>query len=297
MLYSFLSRGGRAGGVHGSSERSPSEAPSSVRGRPLQYSTTSADDVALDWIDGAWIMRMGIGLVVVPPLDQGGTGDGMGAMSPSGVAVERGFGASPLMTHVARQLLAVGLHPSQQPSSRHPHVAGTHLDSPGGPDRRRGPRVFVLPGGSVDAALSSISALGEEIGGKVAARAEEVEDRYRERLRRCTADWLPRRRRRPRVLLLQSVEPLVAGGEWRAEVVQLAGGETLRHGPYPDPTLALTWDDVREFNPEVILVAAVPGSPVALGGGVGGYGGGEGYGTGGVGVGGGSRGREGCTLL
>ena len=139
----------------------------------------------------------------------------------------------------------------------------------------------------MDAALSSISALGEEIGGKVAARAEEVEDRYRERLRRCTADWLPRRRRRPRVLLLQSVEPLVAGGEWRAEVVQLAGGETLRHGPYPDPTLALTWDDVREFNPEVILVAAVPGSPVALGGGVGGYGGGEGYGTGGVGVGGG----------
>lgn len=99
----------------------------------------------------------------------------------------------------------------------------------------------------------------------------------------------------PRVLLLRGGSPLLVGGEWRSEQLMLAGGTGMlrvRHRAGPSPARAargwqpplmaatvvrlpwlqpldaseyISWDAVREFDPEVIVLAAdrdaAPGEP------------------------------------
>jgi len=58
---------------------------------------------------------------------------------------------------------------------------------------------------------------------------------------------------RPSVACIEWVEPLMAGGNWMPELVELAGGRNLfgeagKHSPW------MEWDQIRAADPDVILV-------------------------------------------
>ena len=59
---------------------------------------------------------------------------------------------------------------------------------------------------------------------------------------------------KPQVMLIEWMEPLMAGGNWMPELIALAGGEGLfaeagRHSPWVD------WADIAAADPEAILIA------------------------------------------
>ncbi len=60
-------------------------------------------------------------------------------------------------------------------------------------------------------------------------------------------------RTRPRGALIEWVDPLMAGGNWMPELVQMAGGEDL-FGAAGQPSLWLDWDEVVAADPDIILV-------------------------------------------
>jgi iron complex transport system substrate-binding protein len=59
---------------------------------------------------------------------------------------------------------------------------------------------------------------------------------------------------KPRMMLIEWMEPLMAGGNWMPELINLAGGEGLfaqagAHSPWVE------WDDIAAADPEAILIA------------------------------------------
>jgi len=60
-------------------------------------------------------------------------------------------------------------------------------------------------------------------------------------------------RTRPRGAMIEWVDPLMAGGNWMPELVQLAGGENL-FGVAGQPSPWLDWDEVVTADPDLILV-------------------------------------------
>ena len=58
---------------------------------------------------------------------------------------------------------------------------------------------------------------------------------------------------RPRVLHLEWVEPLMCGGHWIPEMVELAGGVNC-FGDKQSGSLHLEWEEVVASQPEVIIV-------------------------------------------
>jgi iron complex transport system substrate-binding protein len=58
---------------------------------------------------------------------------------------------------------------------------------------------------------------------------------------------------RPRAAMIEWVDPLMAGGNWIPELVQMAGGENL-FGVAGQPSPWLEWDQIVAANPDVILV-------------------------------------------
>ena len=132
-------------------------------------------------------------------------------------------------------------------------------------------RVCAVPSGQVDAAMVSIgcsaevvtldpNTLDDVLQSLVdVARAAGVEERGHElvtSLRDRIAvlanrlDGLPR----PRVFVLEWVEPAFLAGHWVPDVVIAAGGEPVLCTPgsrsYPT-----TWDEINAANPDVIIVA------------------------------------------
>ena len=63
--------------------------------------------------------------------------------------------------------------------------------------------------------------------------------------------------RRPRVLALAGLAPLVVGGHWLPEMIRLAGGQDHLQDP-GDPVERIAWDQVRAYEPEVLVL--IPGS-------------------------------------
>jgi len=58
----------------------------------------------------------------------------------------------------------------------------------------------------------------------------------------------------PRVALIEWMEPLMASGNWMPELIRMAGGVNLfgedgRHSPW------LSWDELRDADPDVIVIA------------------------------------------
>lgn len=60
--------------------------------------------------------------------------------------------------------------------------------------------------------------------------------------------------KKPRVFVMEWVEPLYASGHWLAEMTHMAGGYDKLGRPGQD-SIRVTWDEVRRFAPEVLIVA------------------------------------------
>lgn len=59
---------------------------------------------------------------------------------------------------------------------------------------------------------------------------------------------------RPRVMLLEWLDPPFTAGHWSPEIVRLAGGAEVL-GREGERSRAVAWDDVRAADPEVLVVA------------------------------------------
>ena len=59
---------------------------------------------------------------------------------------------------------------------------------------------------------------------------------------------------RPRVALLDWLDPLFDGGHWSPEIIALAGGEPC-FGAKQEPSQRRDWDQLIEANPDVIFIA------------------------------------------
>jgi iron complex transport system substrate-binding protein len=58
---------------------------------------------------------------------------------------------------------------------------------------------------------------------------------------------------RPRLLLVEWIEPPMAGGNWMPELVAIAGGVNLLSEPGKHSSW-ITWENIRDADPEVIVV-------------------------------------------
>jgi len=97
----------------------------------------------------------------------------------------------------------------------------------------------------------NILAVGDAIGRASEARA--LVDRIRARLDRLRDDG-PRVARPPRVSFLEWTDPLFCAGHWVPEMIEIAGGVDRLGRPGGD-SVRISWDDVREWAPEIVIVA------------------------------------------
>lgn len=113
----------------------------------------------------------------------------------------------------------------------------------------RAPEVVSLDAHTVEGILQSMRQVADAVG--FSARGEEVVGRLRGRLDRVASRVADRPR--PRVLLLEWLDPPFAPGHWVPEMVERAGGENLR-GKAGLRSEQIAWEDVADARPDVLLV-------------------------------------------
>jgi iron complex transport system substrate-binding protein len=97
----------------------------------------------------------------------------------------------------------------------------------------------------------AIRQVGEATG--TSRRADQVVKRLSARVA-AVAERTASLASRPRVTLLEWLDPPFSCGHWNPELVRLAGGiEGL--GREGQPSRTLTWDEVLRFSPESVLIA------------------------------------------
>ena len=132
--------------------------------------------------------------------------------------------------------------PSAMPTSWRPSRAARNCAA----------QVVALNPQSLADVLANVERLGAAAGAEAAATAlcARLADRI-ERVRALTADIPPEHR--PRVALVEWLEPLMLSGNWVPELVELAGGrhdltQPGRHSPY------VSWQDLADYDPQVVLL-------------------------------------------
>jgi iron complex transport system substrate-binding protein len=114
-----------------------------------------------------------------------------------------------------------------------------------------GPRVLNLEPETLDQVLACIADVGR--AARVERRATEVIAALRARV-----DAVVMRNRsagtRPRVALLEWLDPPFSTGHWNPELVRLAGGEDGL-GREGRKSVTLRWEQVIEWQPEVVLIS------------------------------------------
>lgn len=114
-----------------------------------------------------------------------------------------------------------------------------------------GPRVINLEPQTLSQVFAAIRQVAQAAG--VERRAEEVVGELTARVEAVVARAAGLRRR-PRVVLLEWLDPPFSCGHWSPELVRLAGGvEGL--GREGRPSRQLRWEEVTAWQPEVVLIA------------------------------------------
>lgn len=116
---------------------------------------------------------------------------------------------------------------------------------------RRRPEVLSLNPNRLDDIPEDVRRVGEAAG-LPPETAEEAAAGLRKRLARVS-ELLGRVRHRPRVFCLEWLDPPYAAGHWVPEMVSRAGGEDLL-GLAGRPSRVLSWEDLAELRPEVLVV-------------------------------------------
>lgn len=113
-------------------------------------------------------------------------------------------------------------------------------------------RVLALNPRSLGEVFADIEQIGAAAGASEASRAYADALRARVEAVRATVRQEPCSPR-PRVAVIEWVEPLMAAGNWTPELVEIAGGDyglaTAGHSPY------VSWDEIVAFAPEALVIA------------------------------------------
>jgi len=123
------------------------------------------------------------------------------------------------------------------------------------------PWVVTLHAHTLDEVFLDIRKVGEAL--ELRDEAEELEAGLRYRLRRVGAQAQRSGKvgaqhaaplRKPRVLVLEWVDPPYVAGHWVPELVALAGGQDVGGAP-GDPSRPRPWDELVALAPDVVVVA------------------------------------------
>ncbi|MDQ2665281.1 MAG: ABC transporter substrate-binding protein [Gemmatimonadota bacterium] len=120
-----------------------------------------------------------------------------------------------------------------------------HLVSPA-------PTIVPMTGTTLDGAWADIAAIGDALGR--AAEAAELLARLAERMRVVHETLKAARAPRPRVAVIEWLDPLFVAGHWTPELVRRAGGVDVVAAPGAHSVQA-TVDQVRDADPEIVLFA------------------------------------------
>jgi len=112
------------------------------------------------------------------------------------------------------------------------------------------PWVVTLHAHTLDEVFLDIRKVGEAL--ELRDEAEELEAGLRYRLRRVSvrAARLPK----PRVLVLEWLDPPYVAGHWVPDLVTLAGGQDVGSAP-GEPSQPRPWDELAALAPDVVVVA------------------------------------------
>jgi len=113
----------------------------------------------------------------------------------------------------------------------------------------KAPEVLSLDPQYLGDVLEDIRRVGRATG--VEDRAGSVADRMQARIH-AVAEKAAKADDQPRVLHLEWVDPLMCGGHWVPEMVDLAGGVNC-FGDKEKGSFGLEWDNVVESQPDVII--------------------------------------------
>ena len=112
------------------------------------------------------------------------------------------------------------------------------------------PEVLSLDPQYLEDILEDVRRVGRATGAETVA--EEVTGRMQERID-AVNDRAGMVDAKPRVLHLEWTDPLMCGGHWVPEMVEMAGGENC-FGDKDTGSFPLEWDAVVESQPEVIVL-------------------------------------------
>ena len=113
------------------------------------------------------------------------------------------------------------------------------------------PPVVNLEPETLDEVYGAIRLVAQAAG--IAAKGEETVRSLEARVT-AVAERSASLERRPRVALLEWLDPPFSCGHWSPQLVRLAGGEETL-GPEGRKSRTLTWDEVAAAEPEVVFVA------------------------------------------
>lgn len=114
------------------------------------------------------------------------------------------------------------------------------------------PQVISLDPQYVGDVLEDIRRVGQATGAEAEAEAEKITSEMQNRIDAIAAKTAEVGHR-PRVLHLEWVDPLMCGGHWVPEMVEMAGGDNC-FGDKETGSFRLEWDDVVASQPEVIIL-------------------------------------------
>jgi len=113
------------------------------------------------------------------------------------------------------------------------------------------PTIVSLEPNSLADIWNDIQKVGDSLG--ASSRAEELIDNLQSRMDQIVqrTHWL---QSNPTVAYIEWIEPLMAGGNWMPELIEMAGGVNLfgeagKHSPW------MTWDDLIAKDPDVIFAS------------------------------------------
>jgi iron complex transport system substrate-binding protein len=112
------------------------------------------------------------------------------------------------------------------------------------------PELLILSPRTVSEIFASILAVGQAAG--VLERAHTLVATLETRLHAVTTQ-AQQARHRPRLLSLEGVNPLVAGGHWIPELKELAGGRDELFHP-GCAAQRLEWQTIRDYDPDILLI-------------------------------------------
>ncbi|MGH7699688.1 MAG: cobalamin-binding protein [Gemmatimonadales bacterium] len=113
------------------------------------------------------------------------------------------------------------------------------------------PEVVTLHAHTLEGIFADIGRVGTALG--LADEADELVAGMRTRMARVRDGAAPRASR-PRVLLLEWLDPPYVGGHWVPELIGISGGVDVAARP-GERSRAVAWRDLRARGPDVVIVA------------------------------------------